>query len=221
MELYINVTLWTGLWPYWQWNKRELTKVFFSDLKQLEHCLGTDLCMKCFVIVQVKEIDKNLYFPLIAIFYEILRKAILVYFKENVSKSPSKVLMVWICRLADCKVFEREEAETVWRPLEFVVILNTELKASWCLQETAGNHRADTDLQRGRRTGSTGKKFLEKEYRQVRGIKAIKIGSWQMKPATSLGDAGLVEWWWSKAYTEITIRHMVSGSMRTFNSLSK
>lgn len=123
--------------------------------------------------------------------------------------------MVWICRLADCKVFEREEAETVWRPLEFVVILNTELKVSWCLLETAGNHRADTDLQRGQRTRSTGKKLLEREYRQVRGIKAIKTGSWQNKPATSLGDAGLVGQWWSKPYkgTRIIIGHMMSGSL--------
>lgn len=38
-----------------------------------------------------------------------------------------------------------EEAETSWRLPEFVVILDTALKVSWCLLETAGNQRADRE----------------------------------------------------------------------------
>lgn len=50
------------------------------------------------------------------------------------------------------------EAETGWRLLEFVVIQNTELKASRCLLETAGNQRADREHWKGQRTSSTEEK---------------------------------------------------------------
>lgn len=45
-----------------------------------------------------------------------------------------------------------EEVETGWRLPEFVVILNTELKVSWCLLETAGNQRAKREQWKGQRT---------------------------------------------------------------------
>lgn len=65
-----------------------------------------------------------------------------------------------------------EEAETGWRLPEFVVILNTELKVSWCLLETAGNQRADGEQWKGQRTSSIEKELSQMDLRQVRGIKA-------------------------------------------------
>ena len=53
------------------------------------------------------------------------------------------------------------EAETGWRLPEFVVILNTELKVSWCLLETAGNQRADREQWKGQRTSSIEKELSE------------------------------------------------------------
>lgn len=67
-----------------------------------------------------------------------------------------------------------EEAETGWRLPEFVVILNTELKVSWCLLETAGNQRADGEQWKGQRTSSTEKELSERDSRQARGIKEIE-----------------------------------------------
>lgn len=55
-----------------------------------------------------------------------------------------------------------EEAETGWRLPEFVVILNTELKVSWCLLETAGNQRADREQWKGQRTSSIEKGLSER-----------------------------------------------------------
>lgn len=52
--------------------------------------------------------------------------------------------------------------ETGWLLPEFVVILNTELKVSWCLLETAGNQRADREQWKGQRTSSTEKELSEK-----------------------------------------------------------
>lgn len=51
----------------------------------------------------------------------------------------------------------RDEAEPGWRLFKFVVILNTELKVSWCLLEPAGNQRVDTEQWKGQRTT-----FIEK-----------------------------------------------------------
>lgn len=62
--------------------------------------------------------------------------------------------------------FFGEEAETGWRLPEFVVILNTELKVSWCLLETAGNQRADREQWKGQRTS-----FTEKKELSERGLK--------------------------------------------------
>lgn len=70
-----------------------------------------------------------------------------------------------------------EEAETGWRLPEFVVILNTELKVSWCLLETAGNQRADREQWKGQRTSSIEKQLSERDSRQVRGIGEIEKGN--------------------------------------------
>lgn len=56
-----------------------------------------------------------------------------------------------------------EEAETGWRLPEFVVILNTEVKVSWSLLQTAGNQRADREQWKGQRTS-----FIEKELSEKR-----------------------------------------------------
>lgn len=53
--------------------------------------------------------------------------------------------------------------ETGWRLPEFVVILNTELKASWCLLEMAGNQRADRARWRGQRTSSTERELSKRQ----------------------------------------------------------
>lgn len=58
-----------------------------------------------------------------------------------------------------------EEAETGWRLPEFVVILNTELKVSWCLLETAGNQRADREQWKGQRTSSIERELSERDSR--------------------------------------------------------
>lgn len=70
-----------------------------------------------------------------------------------------------------------EEAETGWRLPEFVVILNTELKVSWCLLETAGNQRADREQWKGQRTSSIERELSERDSRRVRGIKVIEKGN--------------------------------------------
>lgn len=70
-----------------------------------------------------------------------------------------------------------EEAETGWRLPEFVVILNTELKVSWCLLERAGNQRADREQWKGQRTSSIERELSERDSRRVRGIKVIEKGN--------------------------------------------
>lgn len=77
-----------------------------------------------------------------------------------------------------------EEDETGWRLLEFVVILNTEPKVSWCLLETAGNQRVDRERRKGQRTSSIEKELSERDSGQARGIKEFEKGKRQTKSAT-------------------------------------
>ena len=55
------------------------------------------------------------------------------------------------------EAFGEEAEKGCWLP-EFVVILNTDWRVSWCLQETTGSQSADRELWEGERTRSIEKR---------------------------------------------------------------